>query len=59
LRRQGRRWLQTVKLAGTAAAGLASRPEWEVPYAGQFDFSAITAKKVRAPGCNVRICWRN
>lgn len=47
LRRQGRRWLQTVKLAGTAAAGLASRPEWEVPYAGQFDFSAITAKKVR------------
>lgn len=47
LRRQGRRWLQTVKLAGTAAAGLASRPEWEVPYTGQFDFSVITAKKVR------------
>lgn len=47
LRRQGRHWLQTVKLAGTAAAGLASRPEWEVPYAGQFDFSAITEKKVR------------
>ncbi len=47
LRRQGRRWLQTVKLAGNAAAGLASRPEWEVPYKGQFDFSAITAKKVR------------
>ncbi|HEY8856456.1 MAG TPA: inorganic triphosphatase, partial [Rugosibacter sp.] len=48
LRRQGRRWLQTVKLAGTAAAGLASRPEWEVPYNGRFDFSAITTKKVRA-----------
>ncbi len=47
LRRQGRRWLQTVKLAGTAAAGLASRPEWEAPYTGQFDFSVITAKKVR------------
>ena len=47
LRRQGRRWLQTVKLAGTAAAGLASRPEWEIPYTGQFDFSVITAKKVR------------
>lgn len=47
LRRQGRHWLQTVKLAGTAAAGLASRPEWEIPYAGQFDFSAITEKKVR------------
>lgn len=48
LRRQGRRWLQTIKLAGTAAAGLASRPEWETPYTGQFDFSVITAKKVRA-----------
>lgn len=47
LRRQGRHWLQTVKLAGTAAAGLASRPEWEVPYANRFDFSAITEKKVR------------
>jgi len=47
LRRQGRHWLQTVKLAGTAAAGLTSRPEWEVPYVDQFDFSAITEKKVR------------
>ncbi|MGB4767154.1 MAG: CYTH and CHAD domain-containing protein [Rugosibacter sp.] len=47
LRRHGKHWLQTVKLAGTAAAGLASRPEWEVPYAGRFDFSAVTEKKVR------------
>lgn len=48
LRRQGRQWLQTVKLAGTVAAGLASRPEWETPYAGQFDFSAIDDEKFRA-----------
>jgi inorganic triphosphatase YgiF len=48
LRRQGRQWRQTVKLAGTVAAGLASRPEWETPYAGQFDFSAITDEKLRA-----------
>lgn len=47
LRRHGKHWLQTVKLAGTAAAGLASRPEWEVPYAGRFDFSVVTEKKVR------------
>lgn len=47
LRRQGRQWRQTVKLAGTVAAGLASRPEWETPYAGQFDFSAIDDEKLR------------
>ena len=47
LRRQGRQWLQTVKLAGTVAAGLASRPEWETPYVGQFDFSAIDDDKLR------------
>lgn len=40
-RRQGRRWLQTVKCAGRATAGLSSRPEWEQPFAGSFDFSAI------------------
>ena len=28
LRRKGKQWLQTVKLAGSAAAGLSSRPEW-------------------------------
>jgi len=48
LRRQGGRWLQTVKLAGTSAAGLASRPEWETPYTGHFDFSAIDAEDTRA-----------
>nr|ART39841.1 J93 [uncultured bacterium] len=48
LRRQGGRWLQTVKLAGTSAAGLASRPEWETPYTGHFDFSTIDAEDTRA-----------
>jgi len=41
LRKQGRRWLQTVKCAGSGGAGLSSRPEWETPYSGQFDFSAV------------------
>jgi inorganic triphosphatase YgiF len=47
LRRKGRLWLQTVKLAGNAAAGLSSRPEWESPYAGHFDFSAIEDEELR------------
>ncbi|MDD5249704.1 MAG: CHAD domain-containing protein [Rhodocyclaceae bacterium] len=47
LRRQGRLWLQTVKCAGRSAAGLTSRPEWEIPYTGNFDFSGIDADAVR------------
>ncbi len=47
LRRQGRRWLQTVKLAGSASVGLSSRPEWETPYGGHFDFSVIEVESVR------------
>lgn len=47
LRRKGRDWLQTVKLAGSSAAGLSSRPEWEGPYTGHFDFSAIEDSSVR------------
>jgi adenylate cyclase len=39
--------LQTVKCAGVSAAGLSSRPEWEVPYGGQFDFSAVDDAEVR------------
>lgn len=41
LRRAGRRWLQTVKCASASRAGLSSRPEWEQPFSGHFDFSAI------------------
>jgi inorganic triphosphatase YgiF len=47
LRRKGHLWLQTVKLAGASAAGLSSRPEWETPYTGHFDFSAIEQPAVR------------
>ena len=43
-RRQGRRWLQTVKCAGQSSAGLSQRPEWEQAYTGAFDFSAIDAR---------------
>jgi len=41
LRKQGRRWLQTVKCAGSGGAGLSQRPEWETPYSDRFDFCAI------------------
>lgn len=47
LRQQGDVWLQTVKCAGVVSGGLASRPEWETPYSGQFDFSAVDDKAVR------------
>lgn len=48
LRRQGRSWLQTVKCAGSSVGGLSTRPEWEVPYSGHFDFSAVDDATVRA-----------
>ncbi len=41
-RRQGRAWLQTVKCAAPSAGGLSTRPEWEQPFSGDFDFSAVT-----------------
>jgi adenylate cyclase len=40
--------LQTVKCAAKSMAGLSARPEWETPYAGSFEFSAIDARKVRS-----------
>ena len=40
--------LQTVKCAAKSVAGLSARPEWETPYTGAFDFSAVEARKVRA-----------
>lgn len=42
-RRQGRRWLQTVKCAAESVGGLSQRPEWEQPFEGAFDFSAVDA----------------
>ena len=47
LRKQGRIWLQTVKCAGRSAAGLTTRPEWETPYSGRFDFSLVDDHEVR------------
>lgn len=45
-RRHGRTWLQTVKCAAESTGGLTQRPEWEQPFDGVFDFSAIDAPKV-------------
>jgi adenylate cyclase len=47
LRRQGKDWLQTIKCAGRSAAGLTTRPEWEDPYGGHFDFTRIDDPKLR------------
>lgn len=41
LRKHGRRLLQTVKCSGEVTAGLSARNEWELPFRGRFDFSAI------------------
>lgn len=46
-RKAGNVWLQTVKCAAESLGGLSSRPEWEQPYHGKFDFSAIEAVAVR------------
>lgn len=40
--------LQTVKCAAKSFAGLSARPEWETPYAGSFEFSAVDAGQVRS-----------
>lgn len=47
IRQQGSELLQTVKCAGQANGGLSSRPEWETPYAGHLDFSAVDDADVR------------
>ena len=47
LRKQGGAWLQTVKCAGRSEAGLTTRPEWETPYAGQFEFEHIEDQSLR------------
>ncbi len=38
---------QTVKCAGQSFAGLSARPEWETPFTGKFDFSAVDVASVR------------
>lgn len=46
IRRTPQEQLQTVKCAAKSSAGLSSRPEWETPYGGAFDFSAVSSRKV-------------
>lgn len=40
--------LQTVKCSAKSLAGLSARPEWETPYAGSFEFSAVDVRQVRS-----------
>lgn len=47
VRKSGRTWLQTVKRAGIVEGGLSTRPEWEQPFSGHFDFSAIDDPALR------------
>ncbi len=48
IRKDGTRWLQTVKCAAASLGGLASRPEWEQAYRDdRFDFSAVDAPEVQ------------
>jgi adenylate cyclase len=48
IRQNGELRLQTVKCAGQVSGGLSSRPEWEYPYEGRFDFSPVSDETVRA-----------
>jgi inorganic triphosphatase YgiF len=48
IRQQQGKSLQTVKCAGQVSGGLSSRPEWETPYGGRFDFSPIGDETVRS-----------
>ena len=48
LRRDGERWLQTVKTSGGATAGLHQRGEWEMPVAGEaLELARFDAKPLR------------
>lgn len=47
IRQQDRQRLQTVKCAGQVSGGLSSRPEWETPYTGRFDFTPISDEATR------------
>lgn len=50
LRRDGQRWVQTLKGGGQASAGLHQRQEWETPVAGeQLDVAALQASGAALP----------
>jgi len=60
LRSDGRRWLQTLKTEGQAAAGLHLREEWEWPLPGEtLDFGLLAttpeAKLFRAPSLRAKL----
>ena len=60
LRADGRRWLQTLKTEGQAAAGLHVREEWEWPLPGEaLDFGLLAttpeAKLFRAPSLRAKL----
>jgi adenylate cyclase len=42
------RLVQTVKCAGVVASGLSDRPEWEQPWFGVFEFSAVDDRSAAA-----------
>ena len=48
LRQQENDVLQTVKCSAETVDGLSRRPEWETPWRGRFDFSAVTDAAVAA-----------
>lgn len=47
-RKRGRSWVQTVKSQSDSSGGLSSRPEWEYPYLGAFDFAAVGDVRTRS-----------
>lgn len=47
IRQQDDLCLQTVKCAGQVSGGFSSRPEWETPYSGRFDFTAVDDETTR------------
>ena len=48
LRKNGLSWQQTIKRQDPSRAGLTVRPEWDSPYLGHFDFSAIDDGELKA-----------
>jgi adenylate cyclase len=48
LRQQAGGMVQTVKCSSQTVGGLTRRPEWETPWLGHFDFSAVTDEAAAA-----------
>ena len=54
LRQQAGGMVQTIKCSAQTVNGLTRRPEWETPWRGYFDFSAVTDKAAAALLARVR-----